>query len=540
MGWGSALFAQDVPADTCATGQAEAYLDVNDVRARLVNTGNLFWNGSPDVYEVPQGSGINSIFTAGLWLGGMVGDSLHIAAARYGNYEFWPGPLAIDGTPPRNCQAFDRIYLMSRDIIGMYEKTGVVLPELEEWPVHLGAPVVDGDGDPLNYNLAGGDRPALLGHQMAWWVMNDRGGVHRSTGSDPVGIDVRVSAFAFDVAGALSATTFYRYQIHYHGEEPMEGAYVGFFVDPDIGNFDDDYIGSDTTLMMGYAYNADNDDEGEYREAPPALGVSFLQGPQAVPGDGKDNNRNGYVDETEERLEMTAFVYFNNLGNVQGDPTRGIEYYRYMRAEWKDGQRFTLGGEGRSFSNIPTNFVYPGDPITRTYWTEFSHWGTAPTTPSDRRMVLASGPFRMDPGATEDIVLALVWSRGSDHLDSIRKLRADMAFVQQQASEIMTPQLAQPRVSQPASVWTRQGYHRNYPNPFADQTTIAFELAQAQHVRLSVHNMLGQEVAVLVDGEREAGMHQAVFDAKGFGAGLYVYRLRVGWLETTDTMVLVR
>ena len=48
--------------DSCPDAQAEAYLDVNNVRARIFNNGALFWNGSPSVYEVPKDGGVNAIF----------------------------------------------------------------------------------------------------------------------------------------------------------------------------------------------------------------------------------------------------------------------------------------------------------------------------------------------------------------------------------------------------------------------------------------------------------------------------------------------
>ena len=64
--------AQQVGA--CEPAQAENYLDINNVRARIFNNGNLFWRGDPFVYEVPRGGGVKAIFTAGLWIGGFVGD----------------------------------------------------------------------------------------------------------------------------------------------------------------------------------------------------------------------------------------------------------------------------------------------------------------------------------------------------------------------------------------------------------------------------------------------------------------------------------
>jgi hypothetical protein len=59
-------------------------------------------------------------------------------------------------------------------------------------------------------------------------------------------------------------------------------------------------------------------------------------------------------------------------------------------------------------------------------------------------------------------------------------------------------------------------------------------------VRLSVFNLLGQEVSVLVDGEIEAGRHEVRFDAGSRPSGLYVYRLQAGAFVQTHTMTLVR
>jgi hypothetical protein len=66
------------------------------------------------------------------------------------------------------------------------------------------------------------------------------------------------------------------------------------------------------------------------------------------------------------------------------------------------------------------------------------------------------------------------------------------------------------------------------PNPFVGQTRIAYEVEVASDVRLAVYDVLGREVAVLVDANVQAGSHSATFDARGLAAGTYVYRLVVG------------
>ena len=69
---------------------------------------------------------------------------------------------------------------------------------------------------------------------------------------------------------------------------------------------------------------------------------------------------------------------------------------------------------------------------------------------------------------------------------------------------------------------------QNYPNPFNPSTTIEFSLPEMAHVTLTVYNMLGNEVARLVDGERSAGMYSVLWDASDVSAGIYFYRIQAG------------
>lgn len=80
----------------------------------------------------------------------------------------------------------------------------------------------------------------------------------------------------------------------------------------------------------------------------------------------------------------------------------------------------------------------------------------------------------------------------------------------------------------------------NYPNPFNPTTTIAFDLATRSAVELKVYNALGQEVATLVDGLKDAGSHTVNFDAKSLSSGVYFYRLKVGNTVETKRMMLVK
>ncbi len=81
---------------------------------------------------------------------------------------------------------------------------------------------------------------------------------------------------------------------------------------------------------------------------------------------------------------------------------------------------------------------------------------------------------------------------------------------------------------------------QNYPNPFNPSTTIKFELPTSSVVRLSVFDMLGREVSVLVNERREAGYHSVDFNASNLSSGVYFYRLQAGDFIQTRKLLLIR
>lgn len=81
---------------------------------------------------------------------------------------------------------------------------------------------------------------------------------------------------------------------------------------------------------------------------------------------------------------------------------------------------------------------------------------------------------------------------------------------------------------------------QNYPNPFNPSTTIRYVLPAASAVTLAVYTTLGQEVATLVRGEKEAGYHEVTFDAAGLASGVYLCRLSSGTYVDTKKLLLVR
>ena len=512
------------PADPCPLGTAEARLTGVNVEAALFTNGNLFFgnettDGSgylvPLGARSPTGRPLSPHYATGLWLGGTVGGELRTASARYTNFRFRPGLTGSDGTPPSpdECAAADRVWVVSREDVEQYLGGGFPTDDLLEWPVHLGAPVLDGDGIEGNYDLEAGDQPALRGDVMAFWTMTDT--ATPSFREASVGVDVAVEAFAFRNL-ALGTETFYRFTVTNRNAAPLEDAYLGTFHDVDLGDPGDDYIGTDTTAHLLYVYNANNSDASY--GIPPAYGFSVLESPIGLPN-GRDDDRDGEVDEPGERLGLTATSHILH-GPAVRDPLTSEETYYRLQGLWNDGTPMREEGMGYSTASTApiTPYVFPGDPIAGEPWSAVND-GEGPRTGGDARGLMSTGPFRLEPGASATVTLAAAYAQGEDHLNSVVKLRAKARGLRQLAADGLLEPSRVTSVSQPippALTVTRPA-----PNPFTGATALTFTGVEGARLTVAVYDALGREVraplAVETDGAVEVG--------GGLAPGVYLVRI---------------
>ncbi len=91
-----------------------------------------------------------------------------------------------------------------------------------------------------------------------------------------------------------------------------------------------------------------------------------------------------------------------------------------------------------------------------------------------------------------------------------------------------------------AGIPKKYGLYQNYPNPFNPVTEIRYNLPVATQVTLKVYNMLGQEIAVLVNEQKPAGSHTVKWDASNVASGSYIYKIVAGSFTETKQMVVIK
>ncbi len=139
---------------------------------------------------------------------------------------------------------------------------------------------------------------------------------------------------------------------------------------------------------------------------------------------------------------------------------------------------------------------------------------------AERAAVIGSGPYDIAAGASATARFAYVAGSTEQELfDNVPMLEV--------AVEASTPE----------GTYVLESA---YPNPLASRATIGFELPTAQDVRVTVYDVLGREVAVLVDGVRQAGPQSVELDASSLPSGMYIYRLSAGSTQLTQTFTVVR
>lgn len=388
---------------TPSTVNACTQININNISTYVQNNGafNRIPSTGNSGFEWPKGSGKTAIYASGLWIGGIdaATDSICLAIAEYSS-EYIPGPIAlgVDINDPRW-----KVYKISTGDNALNN------PDYANWPVEDGAPWTD-----VNSNgiwESGIDIPELKGNQTVWCVFNDDDPnfIHRIN-PQPLGVEVQLTGFAYNQAGVLGNTIFYKWKIINKGGKNINNAYVTVWSDDDLGNSTNDLTGCDTTLGLGYTYN--NGSDAIYGSVPPAVGFDFFQGP-IVPSPGDTAYVSGKNIPGYKNLKMTSFIRYNNDNSNIGNPSTVQHIYNYMRSYDKNGVKLQdpLGN--------PVDFMFPGDPNQGN--NPPANW--IDNNPFDVRYMISSGPFNLAPGDTQEIVAANMIASGYNSRNSVSILK---------------------------------------------------------------------------------------------------------------------
>ena len=354
-----------------------------------------------------------------------------------------------------------------------------------------------------------------------------------------MGVEVQQAAWAFHEGGPLGQSVFIRYRFINKNQSglSLDSAFVGMFLDPDLGNGRDDAAGCDPALNLVYAYNATNADS-LYGTGGPALGCVLLQGPLVKsPGDSVVL-ADGRILRDKKRLAMTASFVTTDYqsgtpeGYAMTDPQILVSSnssgagaaYRFMNGlrgksgtyyQWED----PVSGE-------VTKTPFSGDPVEGTGWL-FANF--AP--PTDVRIGLSAGAFELAVGDTQEVVFALVVGdaqpTGGDNLDSVTRLKENVMAVQTAFASGFAQDSAVPEKGGllPRSLTLKPAY----PNPFNPATTLIYGVPTPSEVKVEIFDIRGRRVSILKEGCVSAGFHQTSWTPDSdLASGVYLCRITAG------------
>lgn len=430
-------------AGDCSMGSAQIDLDINNIRARLLNSGDLWWDRNAARYGAPKLTNeqiakgerqTNPIFAGSLWLSGLnSSNQLRSAFLRFSieGTDYFPGPMVFgnSNTTKNQCNKFNRFFEVKGEEIKEFIKDRTKMSDaIKFWPAlnnpympsmpgagftaddfkEKMAPFYDKDGDG-DYNPDSGDYPAIkylngkipgntegaYADQMIFWVINDIGNAHTGAANSlEIGIQLNCLAFAFKTSNDLNSMTFYRYDIAKKSVGDLTNCVISQFVDTDMGDYTDDYVGCTPSRDLGYCVNADAFDATTsaqgYGEKIPIIGVDFFEGALGL---------NGLPNK------MTAFNYFINEQNApNSDPQTAAQFRNYQEGRNRTGGQFTEGGSCLG-GTTPTNFCFPGNPANVNEWSMCS----ASMPQRDVRFVQHSGQFNLNSGQDQYVSIGVIF-----------------------------------------------------------------------------------------------------------------------------------
>lgn len=386
-------------------------LQVNNLKYSLMSNGDMHrGGGTSTLSEFPNGSNLTCVHTQTLWMGGIdQNNELRLAAHTYrqtGGSDFFPGPKANNYTADYDSK-YNQVWHLTREEIeqhmASYNTSGYTVPEsIASWPAN--GNVLNGEAAQLApyadlnengiYEPELGDHPLIRGSEALFVMFNDSRENHTESGGQKTDTEVHLMVYAFDNTGDVSNdnVVFSHYEIYNRSEtQSFSNFYIGSWLDFDIGQYNNDFIGTHVPHNMIYGYNGSANDPNGYGDNPPAFGYKLLNEP------------------------LVHSMYYNNgTSAISGNPVVPSDYFNYMQSKWRNGNQLT-----NPIDSNYINFVYTGDSDTLNYpnWSEVN----VGNMPNDRRMLGSTYIQNFGPGNKFCLDYASIFAHDTS-LDNLQQL----------------------------------------------------------------------------------------------------------------------
>lgn len=516
-----------------------AWISTGKVRARITPTGiHRDTEGGFLLEKVPGQPVKNLLSHLTPWVGGIdPGNNIRLACEI-------DNPLVSDWRPGfRGVPNSGKVWKVTLDQIAThladYQDNGVVdnpILEIFAWPAK-GNPFSESNNgfsmdsvsnfagatfmEPFifdgKYNPENGDYPAgpelgstpFFPQEMVFAPFFDDDENNLSHGKT-TGIDAHLLAFSLNCKeqDAFKNTIFFEFGRFYNASTyRLDSLHWGVYADFDLGNPEDDYLGSLDVAdkKMVYSYNSDTTYDNVIGTNPPAIAFMSFPGP---------------LDQNDNRMQMTNCmpIYKNGPSIATRLPIAYNEFYNYLTSTWRDGTPLSSGGIGYhpGIPSIPTaQIAFPDHPTDVNGWSELAENNTL----SDRSCVISYGPTTLLPHQIAlPIRFAITVSEKlglTQQLQQLKEMRGLQEYIYNGCWDCPNPldSLCFPSLPTQNLVSTT----RLSPNPTQNYLTI--NTYQTELEKVFLVNALGQNV--LLDAPQFTSENEVRVSLKNLPAGIY-------------------
>lgn len=438
------------------------YLNYNNVRTLHTNRGSLAFD--PQLvaasYEVPNGGNNHTLFAkTPLWSATDGNGNLKGAITKYNLEATMHGPISNDYSS--NWQSDNRaIFSITNSVIqnhiNNYNQAGyTVPPEIINWPAEGNvaesgsaflAPFEDVNFNGV-YDPENGDFPIMYGDKMSFTIFNyDSLPDPTLTNNTSTPLEVQMGAYQYFSNDDINNVTFAYYRVENKSEDTLYDFRWGNMADFDIGWSLDDYIGSDASRNLVYAYNGTNNDPGGngspgYGPNPPAAGIISLNNPMVVTNHVGDPSN--YID-----YQINTLADLHNI--MQGKNNQGVQ--------------------NTDNSGDPVQMLYNENPNVTGSYSEFQQGNAL----GERRVLYSTEPYDLKPGESKCYHFAIIYKRtGSEnHVEVVNSLLTTADFVQSFFDTEVAPNCYQKPTLSLAENEVKEELFNVYPNPANDYVKV--------------------------------------------------------------------